>query len=102
MNTSGPSKKTILLVSLLCLSILGIAYFLLFSDKKSEKLTEKGDVLAQPKSATVRLTPLGFEPKLLTIEKDTVVTFTNKSSSPYWIASQSSTSLDGFGSGVIA
>lgn len=102
MNESGPSKKTIILVSILCLSILAIAYFMLFSGGGNEKLAQRGDVLAQPKSATVRLTPLGFEPATLTIEKDTVVTFTNKSNNSYWIASATSSALNGFGSGVIA
>ncbi len=101
MNTKGPSIKTVILVFVLCLSILAIAYFMLFTDNGSEKSDQQGDVFAQPKSVTVRLTPLGFEPSSIIVDKDTVVTFVNKSNTPYWIVSSSSNPLDGFGSGVI-
>src|SRR6266498_2220092 len=94
-------QNKIIIIAIFCSSILlGLAYFLLFSNGQIEKLASKGDVLAQPKTASVLLTPTGFDPQILTIDSGTVVTFSNKSNNSYWLISGSANPLEGFGAAI--
>src|SRR4029079_8156303 len=93
---SGVSKKTTAIVFVICIITFSLGLYILLSDSSTEKI--KSNVYAQPKTASVLLGPSGFEPKTLQIEKDTTVTFVNRSTNPYWLTSSQGTSLEGFGS----
>lgn len=93
------SKKSILIAILLIVMIFSFGLYLLFISQTGE--TEKGEILAQPKTATVLLSPTGVDPKILHIEKGTTVTFINRSANPAWLLSAAN-ELEGFGTaGVI-
>ena len=101
LYVSTISIKKITLAVCICLLVFSLAGYLLFSSS-SDSGESKSDIYAQPKTATVLLGPYGFEPKILEIQKGTTVTFTNKSTSAYWLASNPEYPLSGFGTdGII-
>lgn len=93
------ARKYILTGLTFVLIILFFGLYLLYTSRTSG--TEKGEILAQPKTRTVVLSPLGVEPKIVYVEKGTTVIFVNKSANSLWLAPVGN-ELPGFGSaGVI-